>query len=188
MDDSLFLVFGDGGVLQLCKLWDVDNDQGGIKWPDSEAEWAAYQDSNAEGQRLRRECVETGQEFQVGRDTMVVQGSSRLLYRRRESRGRTQWQLWVPEILRHSCMVIHHEGSAHPGLMEDAPDHQAEVSLASYEAGGESALCGVQGLCITEPVSSPANDPGAGVSRDHQANGTDTHRPHWGATSYGGQW
>ena len=62
-DDSPFSVYGDGGVLQLCEVWGVDNGQGGIKWPDSEAEWAAYQDSDAEGQRLHRECVETGQEW-----------------------------------------------------------------------------------------------------------------------------
>ena len=66
----------------------------------------------------------------MGRDTMVVQGTSRVLYRRRESRGRTQWQLCVPEVLRHMCMVIHQEGSA-PGIMEDASDHQAEVLLAA---------------------------------------------------------
>ena len=42
LNDSPFLVYGDGGVLQLCELWDENSGQGGIKWPDSEAEWAAY--------------------------------------------------------------------------------------------------------------------------------------------------
>ena len=58
----------------------------------SESEWAAHQECDAEGSRLR-ECVETGLEYQVGRVTMVVQGISRVPYWRRESRGRTQWQL-----------------------------------------------------------------------------------------------
>ena len=80
-------------------------------------------------------------------------------------------------------------GVGTPGIMENAPDHQAEILLASYEAGGESALCRVQRLCFNkEPVSSPANDSCAGVSRSHQANGTYTHRPHRGVTSYGWQW
>ena len=68
--------------------------------------------------------------------------------------------------------------------MEDAPDHQTEILLASYEAGGESAMSGVQGMCFKEQVSLPAEDFGAGVSRGHQANGTYTHRPHRGVTSY----
>ena len=93
---------------------------------------------------MRRECKETGREYHVDRDTVVVQGSSRVHYRRRESRGRTQWQLSVPEVLKHLCIVVfHHEGSAHPEIMEDATDHQAKVLLASYEARGESALRGV---------------------------------------------
>ena len=44
-------------------------------------------------------------------------------------------------------------GVSSPRRMEDAPDYEAEVLLASYETGGESALCGVQGLCTTEPIS-----------------------------------
>ena len=59
LDDLHFLVKGDGEVLQLCKLWDVDRGQGGVRWPDSKSKWAAYQESDGGGQRVRRECVET---------------------------------------------------------------------------------------------------------------------------------
>ena len=78
--DSPFLVHGNGAVLHLCELWGVDNDQ------DSKSEWVPYQEGDAEGRRWRRESVESGREYQVGQDTVVVQGSSRILYRRREFR------------------------------------------------------------------------------------------------------
>ena len=48
LDDSPFLVYGDGGVLQQCELWDVDNGQGGIRWPDGKSEWTAHQEGIAE--------------------------------------------------------------------------------------------------------------------------------------------
>ena len=37
-------------------------------------------------------------------------------------------------------------------VTEDAPAYQAAVLLVSYEARGESALRGVQGLCPKEHV------------------------------------
>ena len=65
--------------------------------------------------QLLDSCAETDQEYTVGRDVVVACGERRGLYRKSESMGRIMWQLWVPEQLRHMCLSIHHEGSAHPG-------------------------------------------------------------------------
>ena len=115
MDDAPYLVYGDCGILQLCELWGIDSDQDGTRWPQSDEEWSRAQTHDEEGQRLLSECLLTGQEYKVSRDIMVAHGDSRVLYRKGECNGRTRWQVWVPESLRHLCMVIHHEGSAHPG-------------------------------------------------------------------------
>ena len=79
LDDSPFLVYGNGRVLQLCELWMsimVTRGSSGQIVNMS----GRHTRKVIEAQRLQRECVETGQEYQVGWDTMVVQGSSRVLY------------------------------------------------------------------------------------------------------------
>ena len=115
LDNSPYLVYGNGGILQLCELWSVDSGQDGVRWPQGEAEWAQRQRRDSEGVRLLEVCEEIGQEYQVDRDTYMVQGEHRVVYRKAEMASRVRWRLWVPEVLRRLCMEIHHEGSAHPG-------------------------------------------------------------------------
>jgi hypothetical protein len=65
-DDSPFLVYGNGGVLQLCELWGIDDGQGGIRWPVSEAEWSDAQLQDEEVQSKLSQCVESETPYDVG--------------------------------------------------------------------------------------------------------------------------
>ena len=186
LDDSPYLVYGDGGILQLCELWNVDSGQNGVRWPQGEAEWAQMQQQDTEGARLAEVCEETGQEYQIDRDTYMVQGEHRVMYRKAEMTSRVKWQLWVPELLRRLCMEIHHEGSAHPGSY--ATDQQASVLLARHASGGGTALCGVSRVRTEEQVPPPAEDSYPDVPGGQDPVGTPTHRPDRGAASHGWEW
>jgi hypothetical protein len=115
LDDAPFLVYGEGGILQLCELWGIDDGRDRVVWPADEVAWAQAQAGDEEVLEKLSKCVVTNQEYEVGHDVLVAYGDQRILHRRSETSGRVLWQVWVPQQLRHLCMTIHHEGSAHPG-------------------------------------------------------------------------
>lgn len=113
-DDVPHLVYGDGGVLPLVGLWDIDGGDNGVSWPSTSEEWAKAQLQDAQVQDKLDRCVDSNRDYDVGLDTLVAFGEHRVLYRKEET-THIAWQVWVPEKLRHLCITIHHEGSAHPG-------------------------------------------------------------------------
>lgn len=63
---SAYLIYGDGGILQLCKLWSVESDQDEVRWPRDEVGWAQTQGQDDEGKRLiDNSCEEVGQEYHI---------------------------------------------------------------------------------------------------------------------------
>jgi hypothetical protein len=84
-DDAPHLVYGDGGLLQLVDLWDIDGIGAGVRWPETDQEWAQSQRDCVSTRKVILECSVTGEETKVGSDIIALDGPDGIQVRKHET-------------------------------------------------------------------------------------------------------